>query len=457
MLLTLTHTINDIKSIGGYKMAVYQEFDKNGKLIKTKDGRSWVFRVPYIDEDGIRQQKKSKRYMTSKIAKDEERKFLNNIEAKEQVDKSNWTFKDLYTSYYDYKTNIEKVKDTTFDTYYNRVPHLQYLDNVKLSEFNIEHFNKWKKKIDAKPELKCTSTKNDIFKFLKAILNYGSKQLNFDFSNVYNKMTNFTDPNEMPREMEFYTYDEFKHFISFEDDLKYICIFETLYYMGCRKGELRGLTWDKIDFINGLLKINIQVPTKYGSKEYKFTSVKTKSSIRTLPIPEPLLTHLKSLYEEVKQYKNFNRKWFVFGSKEYGYNFPIASKEIDERNNYIANLADIKRIRPHDFRHSCASLLINSGANVTIVAKYLGHTKVEETLNTYTHMFDSALDQVLDVINTLEDKVDLNNLMTTSEILENIHELTNIDKNIEISLTEKQDIFHKLQKYLKLMEINIKN
>lgn len=438
-------------------MAVYQEFDKNGKLIKTKDGRSWIFRVYYIDDDGIRQQKKSKRYMTNAIARKEERDFLNKVDAKEQVDKSNWTFKDLYTSYYDYKTNIEKVKDTTFDTYYNRVPHLQYLDDIKLSEFSIEHFNKWKKKIDAKPELKCTSTKNDIFKFLKAILNYGSKQLNFDFSNVYNKMTNFTDPNEMPREMEFYTYDEFKHFISFEDDLKYICIFETLYYMGCRKGELRGLTWDKIDFINGLLKINIQVPTKYGSKEYKFTSVKTKSSIRTLPIPEPLLTHLKSLYEEVKQYKNFNRKWFVFGSKEYGYDFPIASKEIDERNNYIANLADIKRIRPHDFRHSCASLLINSGANVTIVAKYLGHTKVEETLNTYTHMFDSALDQVLDVINTLEDKVDLNNLMTTSEILENIHELTNIDKNIEISLTEKQNIFHKLQKYLKLMEINIKN
>lgn len=72
-------------------------------------------------------------------------------------------------------------------------------------------------------------------------------------------------------------------------------------------------------------------------------------------------------------------------------------------------------------------------------------------------MFDSALDQVLDVINTLDDKVDLNNLMTTSEILENIHKLTNIDKNIEISLIEKQDIFHKLQKYLKLMEINIKN
>jgi len=383
-------------------MAVYQEFDKNGKLIKTKDGRSWVFRVYYIDEDGVKQQKKSKRYMTNAIARKEERDFLNKVDAKEQVDKSDWTFKDLYESYYDYKANIEKVKETTFDTYYNRVPHLKSLENIKLSEFSIDDFNKWKRKIDAKPELKCTSTKNDIFKFLKAILNYGSKQLNFDFHNVYKKMTKFTDPNEAEREMDYYTLDEFKHFISFENELKYICMFETLYYMGCRKGELRGLTWDKIDFNNKKLNINIQVPSKYGSKDYKFTTLKTKSSKRTLPIPDILFEDLKKLFEEVKQYKNFNIKWFVFGSKEYGHDFPIASKDIDERNNYISSLAGIKRIRPHDFRHSCASLLINNGANVTAVAKYLGHTKIEETLNTYSHLYDNALDNVINIINTLK-------------------------------------------------------
>ena len=383
-------------------MAVYQEFDKNGKLIKTKDGRSWIFRVYYIDENGSKQQKKSKRYMTNAIARKEERDFLNKVDAMEQVDKSDWTFKDLYESYYDYKANIEKVKDTTFDTYYNRVPHLKSLENVKLSEFNIDHFNKWKRTIDSKPELKCTSTKNDIFKFLKAILNYGSRQLNFDFHNVYKKMTKFTDPNETEREMDYYNLDEFKHFISFENELKYICMFETLYYMGCRKGELRGLTWDKIDFNNKKLNINIQVPSKYGSKDYKFTTLKTKSSKRTLPIPDILLTHLKKLFEEVKQYKNFNIKWFVFGSKEYGNDFPIASKDIDERNNYLSSRAEIKRIRPHDFRHSCASLLINNGANVTAVAKYLGHTKIEETLNTYSHLYDNALDNVINLINKLK-------------------------------------------------------
>lgn len=69
----------------------------------------------------------------------------------------------------------------------------------------------------------------------------------------------------------------------------------------------------------------------------------------------------------------------------------------------MADKAGLKRIRIHDFRHSCASLLINNGASVTLVAKYLGHTKIEETLNTYSHMFSTALDSVISVIDSLED------------------------------------------------------
>ena len=39
----------------------------------------------------------------------------------------------------------------------------------------------------------------------------------------------------------------------------------------------------------------------------------------------------------------------------------------------------------------------------SLVAKYLGHTKIEETLNTYSHMFSTALDSVVSVIDSLED------------------------------------------------------
>ena len=42
-------------------------------------------------------------------------------------------------------------------------------------------------------------------------------------------LINFNDPNELPKEMEFYTYEEFKKFISVEDDIKWICLFKILY------------------------------------------------------------------------------------------------------------------------------------------------------------------------------------------------------------------------------------
>lgn len=65
--------------------------------------------------------------------------------------------------------------------------------------------------------------------------------------------------------------------------------------------------------------------------------------------------------------------------------------------------------------------MINNGANVTIVAAYLGHTKVEETLNTYTHLFNSALDSVINVINNV-DKIQN---LKSNEVIDTINELCN--------------------------------
>lgn len=91
---------------------------------------------------------------------------------------------------------------------------------------------------------------------------------------------------------------------------------------------------------------------------------------------------------------------FIFG-EENGIK-PFNPKKVRIVCKKIADNADLKHIRLHDFRHFCASLLFNSGAAVTMVAKYLGHIKIDVTLNTYTRMFQSALDGVLDIINNLD-------------------------------------------------------
>lgn len=93
-----------------------------------------------------------------------------------------------------------------------------------------------------------TRYKNGVFKYLKAPMNFGTKWYDVNFVKVYNKMTNFTNPNERKKEMLFYTLDEFQKFLSVETNLKFRCAFQTLFYCGLRNSELRGLTLNGIDF-----------------------------------------------------------------------------------------------------------------------------------------------------------------------------------------------------------------
>ena len=358
----------------------------------TKDGRCWYFKVNYTDAFGKPDQYKSKKFATKKEAVDAERMFM--VTSTDKVEDNNMTFKDLY---YEFRMhNDEIMKATTLCGYSYKEKYIECFFPVKIKDFNIMQFEQWKRDINkAGISLRY---KNDIYKFLRSILNFGVKWHGFNFNNVYNKMTKFQDPNERRKEMSYYNYEEFKKFISYEDDLRWKCVFEIFYYCGLRKGELKGLTWKDIYFDKKVLSVNKQITQLNNRTKFEFSDTKTKDSYRIVPITKVLLNDLKMLYEQSKkEYCNFNDNFFVASDAR-----PIADSTIYDRRTKLAEAANLKSIRLHDFRHSCASLLINNGANVTLVAKFLGHTKIEETLNTYSHMFSTALDNVVSIIDNLE-------------------------------------------------------
>ena len=405
----------------------------------TKDGKQWIYYGRYENLDGTIKQYKSKKFATKKEAVEAERIFL--LELDKYKSGTNMTFKELYLAYYEYQK--DKVKETTMLTYTDRMRYMELLDNVKVSDFNVRHYELWRKKIISYEHL-SNRTRNYIYKFLKVIMNFGTKWYNLNFSQVYNKMTNFTDPNEVKKEMDFWTYEEYKKFIAVEDDLLFKTFFETLYYCGFRHGEIRGLNWNDIDLINNTIKVQFGISDNVNGKRYIRTSPKTKSSNRTIPLIEEVSNNLKKLYEQAKSYKNFTNEWFVFGNE-----FPITDGRVRDRKNKNCLMAGVKQIRIHDFRHSCASLLINNNADITLVSKYLGHAKIEETLNTYSHMFKNKLDDVMALISDLnngskginkEDKsisnlkeiianqsIEISNLKTT---------ILNLEKEIEYWKTE---------------------
>ena len=366
-------------------MSVYKRKDV------TKDGRAWVFQISYTTYEGKKKRYTSKKYKTRKEAKESEDIFK--MEKKKLQGRKTMNFKELVTLFYNYQKN--KVKNTTLYTYVQRRKYFTILDNIKLHELTVEDYKIWRNSLE---ETKLSARyKNDILKFFKELLIFAEKWYGYDFRYLYNKFDKFREPNAIIEdEINYYTYEEFKKFISVENDLKYKVAFEILYFCGLRRGELLALTWKYINFETKELNIKQNLVENRIDGGYLITSPKTRSSIRIIPLTSRLLNHLKELKEKDSKKSNFNDNWYVVGNEKY---LPITT--LMNRKNNNCKLAGVKQIRLHDFRHSCASLLISKNSNVAVVAKYLGHSKIEETLNTYTHFFKSDLDKAVEILDKL--------------------------------------------------------
>lgn len=379
-------------------MPVYK--DENNK---TKDKRKWYFMVSYKDIFGNKKRYRSKKYERKEEAEDEEAKFKTLlIEGDHQ---KNIPFKKLSEEYLihykknvkqsSYYTNSKKIKDHI----------IPYFEDKKIKDITVHTIEKWKNEIDNKEHnIKIdgkivsvrysTQFKQSLFVCLSAILNYGRTYYGLK-ENVARIVGNFKAPDELPEEMAFWEHTEFEQFISCIEDLTDKTIFSFLYYTGVRKGELLALNWDDIDFQKGTVRINKTVNFKIEGEGYIITTPKTKNSFRSILMPKKLLSLMIEYKTYNKQYKNFNKKWFVFGQYS-----PYPTTTLWRKLNYYANKSDVKLIRIHDFRHSHASLLINQGANPSIVAERLGHT-IQTCLKTYSHMWESKQKEVVNLIDNL--------------------------------------------------------
>lgn len=360
----------------------------------TKDGRSWVFIQYSKGLDGKRHQYQSKAFMTEEEAIRAEKEYLNKY--KDVEVNPHMTFKEAYTIYYDYQK--DKIKDSTLKTYRDRIKYMGLLDNIELVNLNWDLYQKWRVQIN-KTNL-CDRYKTDIQKFIKQVINFAEKQWDFNLRKFYNKLEPFKTPGALKKEMDFYEPEEFFKFISVVDDLKYKCFFELLYYCGLRRSEARGLQWKHIDFKNKLLTVSQQVLNPSNSNantEWYISSTKTEASNRTIPISTTLLNDLAELKKTNERLSKFKQTWFVLGD-----DVPMTTGRMYFYRDKYAEKAGIRRIRLHDFRHSCASALISGAAPITAVSNFLGHSEPTETLETYTHMFKKDLANVPKFFDALE-------------------------------------------------------
>ncbi len=184
-------------------------------------------------------------------------------------------------------------------------------------------------------------------------------------------------------------------------------------YYGLRRSEILGLKWEAIDFEKKTITIQhiVTEVTKDGKNELILKDrTKTKSSYRTLPLVGPFEELFLRLKQKQKENRKLCGKSYCKEYTDYVY--------VDKLGNlvkpgyltahlpYILKKHGMKRIRFHDLRHSCASLLLASGISLKDIQAWLGHSTISTTANIYVHQeFNSKIASANAILQILPEQV----------------------------------------------------
>jgi integrase len=134
-----------------------------------------------------------------------------------------------------------------------------------------------------------------------------------------------------------------------------------------------------------------------------FVPPKSERSRRVLPLPVFLVDALRAhrvhqLEERLAGGERWHDSGLVFTSR--------TGAPLDERNvtrifqRFLA-AAELPRVRFHDLRHSCASLLLAEGVAPRVVMEILGHSQISITMDTYSHVMPALSQDAVDRVAAL--------------------------------------------------------
>lgn len=172
------------------------------------------------------------------------------------------------------------------------------------------------------------------------------------------------------------------------EPLKWQLITHLLLVTGCRRGEIMGLKWEKVDFRNNRITIDRALIVSPSKGVYESTT-KT-DDIRYLNLPTETMTLLKQHKREQLRIQIANGDRWIHT----GYVFTQDSGDRMNPDSITAWLNDFSKrhslphINPHAFRHTVASVLLANGTDIVTVAAQLGHASASTTENFYAHIIE---------------------------------------------------------------------
>lgn len=338
---------------------------------QDKTTGKWYAKFYYKDWQGNSKQKMKKGFKYKREAQQFEREFLDKAHAD-----CTMTFKSLYDLYMeDAKINR---KPTTYEN--KRVlielKILPHFKDQQINEITPSQIRQRQNKLKSQ-NYKPTYLKT-IHNQLSAMFNYAVKfyKLQENPAKVSGSMGE-----KHADSMEIWTVDEFNTFIEVFDTKPLSRVaFELLFYSGMRSGELLALTYNDFDFENKTVSINKNFAIVNGI--HMILDPKTPKSKRVIPLPDFLIEDIEWLIEQQYDLHADDRI------------FDFTKSHLNTEMLRGINQSGVKRIRVHDLRHSHASLLVELGFSLLLIAERLGHERVQTTMETYSHLYPNKQNEV---------------------------------------------------------------
>ena len=176
-------------------------------------------------------------------------------------------------------------------------------------------------------------------------------------------------------------------------------------FAGLRRGEMLGLMWDDFNWTAPNFEIKRELVSfkdeKTGKYILDFLPPKTPKSRRIIPMTEDMVKVLKS--HKAKQIE----EKLLFGAAYHNENLVFCSEDghriwprnFNRQYTGLLKQSGIEYKKPHTMRHTCASLLLESGEELKNVQEILGHSKISVTADIYTHVLEKTKKKALDKLN----------------------------------------------------------
>ena len=207
-------------------------------------------------------------------------------------------------------------------------------------------------------------------------------------------------PKKAHREAQWWTAEEARSFLAHPAVAghRLHALFRLALDAGLRQGELFALVWPDIHWDSAT--IHVQRSLEEVDGEYAIKQTKTRKGNRKIIVAAATLAALRRHREAMGEEKRDVKSGTVFLNTDGGW---LGKSDFYKTFNRLVARAEMKKIRPYDLRHSCASMLLGAGASIRAIADRLGHEKISVTLDHYANCLPSDQGALVDLSGTLLD------------------------------------------------------